>query len=54
VPANAKLHGRELADIVQNLGACVCFASSELATEIAARALSFWAVSKIVAQDGSS
>jgi long-chain acyl-CoA synthetase len=38
VPANAKLHGRELAYILQHSGARVCFASSELRGEIASHA----------------
>jgi long-chain acyl-CoA synthetase len=35
VPANAKLHGRELGYILEHSGARVCFASSELMDEIA-------------------
>jgi long-chain acyl-CoA synthetase len=35
VPANAKLHGRELGYILQHSGARVCFASEGLDTEIA-------------------
>src|SRR5256885_883136 len=35
VPANAKLHGRELGYIVQHSGARVCFASPGLDAEIA-------------------
>jgi long-chain acyl-CoA synthetase len=35
VPANAKLHGRELGYILEHSGARVCFASSELRDEIA-------------------
>src|SRR3974390_2615408 len=38
VPANAKLHGRELGYILQHSGARVCFASSELCDEIATHA----------------
>ncbi len=38
VPANAKLHGRELGYILDHSGARVCFASSELRDEIAAHA----------------
>jgi len=38
VPANAKLHGRELAYIVEHSGARVCLASEGLDTEIAAAA----------------
>jgi long-chain acyl-CoA synthetase len=38
VPANAKLHGRELGYILQHSGARVCFASDGLDTEIAAHA----------------
>src|ERR1700746_3724252 len=38
VPANAKLHGRELGYILEHSGARVCFASSELGDEIAAHA----------------
>ena len=38
VPANAKLHGRELAYILQHSGARVCFASSELGNDIATHA----------------
>jgi long-chain acyl-CoA synthetase len=38
VPANAKLHGRELGYILQHSGARVCFASSELGDEIATHA----------------
>ena len=38
VPANAKLHGRELGYILEHSGARVCFASSELEGEIAAHA----------------
>jgi long-chain acyl-CoA synthetase len=38
VPANAKLHGRELGYILQHSGARVCFASSELGNEIASHA----------------
>src|ERR1700746_2448018 len=38
VPANAKLHGRELGYILEHSGARVCFASSELADEIATHA----------------
>ena len=33
VPANAKLHGRELGYILQHSGARVCFASNELGDE---------------------
>ncbi len=36
VPANAKLHGRELGYILQHSGARVCFASSELVGSITA------------------
>src|ERR1700689_5255407 len=35
VPANAKLHGRELGNILQHSGARVCFASDGLDAEIA-------------------
>jgi long-chain acyl-CoA synthetase len=35
VPANAKLHGRELGYILEHSGARVCFASSELRDQIA-------------------
>jgi long-chain acyl-CoA synthetase len=38
VPANAKLHGRELAFIVEHSGASVCFASSGLYDAIASHA----------------
>jgi long-chain acyl-CoA synthetase len=38
VPANAKLHGRELAYILEHSGARACFVSSGLDTEIAAHA----------------
>jgi long-chain acyl-CoA synthetase len=38
VPANAKLHGRELGYILQHSGARVCFASSEVGDEIASHA----------------
>jgi long-chain acyl-CoA synthetase len=38
VPANAKLHGRELGYILEHSGARACFASSELAGVIAAHA----------------
>jgi len=38
VPANAKLHGREVGHILQHSGARVCFASSELRDEVAAHA----------------
>ncbi len=38
VPANAKLHGRELGYILEHSGARVCFASSELRDEIAIHA----------------
>jgi acyl-CoA synthetase (AMP-forming)/AMP-acid ligase II len=38
VPANAKLHGRELGYVLQHSGARVCFASSELGDEIATHA----------------
>src|SRR5689334_19813534 len=38
VPANAKLHGRELGYILEHSGARVCLASSELRDEIAAYA----------------
>ena len=38
VPANAKLHGREVGYILQHSGARVCFASSELRDEVAAHA----------------
>jgi long-chain acyl-CoA synthetase len=38
VPANAKLHGRELGYILEHSGARVCFASSELRDEIATHA----------------
>jgi len=38
VPANAKLHSRELAYILEHSGARVCFASSELGDEIAIHA----------------
>ncbi len=38
VPANAKLHGRELGYILQHSGARVCFASSELGNDIATHA----------------
>jgi long-chain acyl-CoA synthetase len=38
VPANAKLHGRELGYILDHSGARLCFASSELGDEIAAHA----------------
>src|SRR5262244_1192547 len=38
VPANAKLHGRELGYILEHSGARVCFASSELGDEIATHA----------------
>jgi long-chain acyl-CoA synthetase len=38
VPANAKLHGRELAYILEHSGARVCFASHGLDSEIAAHA----------------
>jgi long-chain acyl-CoA synthetase len=38
VPANAKLHGREVGYILQHSGARVCFASSELGDEVATHA----------------
>jgi long-chain acyl-CoA synthetase len=38
VPANAKLHGRELGYILQHSGSRVCFASNDLRDEIAAHA----------------
>jgi len=38
VPANAKLHGRELGYILEHSGARVCFASSELSGSIATHA----------------
>jgi long-chain acyl-CoA synthetase len=38
VPANAKLHGRELAYILEHSGARICFTSHGLDTEIAAHA----------------
>jgi long-chain acyl-CoA synthetase len=38
VPANAKLHGRELAFIIGHSGARVCFASPDLAEDIAPHA----------------
>src|SRR5262249_6501592 len=38
VPANAKLHGRELGYILEHSGARVCFASSEVGDEIATHA----------------
>src|ERR1700746_80158 len=38
VPANAKLHGRELGYILEHSGARVCFASRELGDEIAIHA----------------
>ena len=38
VPANAKLHGREIGYILEHSGARVCLASSELRDEIAAHA----------------
>src|SRR5687768_10363092 len=38
VPANAKLHGRELGYILEHSGARLCFASSGLDSEIAAHA----------------
>ena len=38
VPANAKLHGRELGYILQHSGARVCFASAGLDAEIASHA----------------
>jgi long-chain acyl-CoA synthetase len=38
VPANAKLHGAELAYILEHSGARVCFASSDLASTIEAHA----------------
>jgi long-chain acyl-CoA synthetase len=38
VPVNAKLHGAEMAYILEQSGASLCFASSDLATEIAAHA----------------
>src|SRR5215470_10689104 len=38
VPANAKLHGRELGYILEHSGARVCFASDELDAEIAPHA----------------
>ncbi len=38
VPANAKLHGRELGYILEHSAARVCFASSELGDEIATHA----------------
>ena len=36
VPANAKLHGAELAWIIENAGARICFASAGVDDEIAA------------------
>lgn len=38
VPANAKLHGRELSYILEHSGARICFASSEVAAELASHA----------------
>src|SRR6476659_3659932 len=38
VPANAKLHGRELAYIVEHSGARVCFATQGLDAELGAHA----------------
>ena len=38
VPANAKLHGRELAYILEHSGARICFASYGLDGEIAPHA----------------
>src|SRR5262252_1489951 len=38
VPANARLHGAELGYIIEESGARVCFASSEVEGEIAAHA----------------
>jgi long-chain acyl-CoA synthetase len=38
VPANVKLHARELAYILQHSGARVCFASSDLSDEVASHA----------------
>jgi long-chain acyl-CoA synthetase len=38
VPANAKLHGRELGYILQHSGARICFASSDLEADIAPHA----------------
>src|SRR5436305_9276099 len=38
VPANAKLHGRELGYILEHSGARVCFASSDLDAEVAPHA----------------
>lgn len=38
VPANAKLHGRELGYILEHSGARICFASAEIDAEIAAHA----------------
>jgi hypothetical protein len=40
VPANAKLHGSELGYILEHSEAKVCFASSGIDSEIAARAAS--------------
>jgi long-chain acyl-CoA synthetase len=50
VPANAKLHGAELAYILSHCGARVCFASPELETAIAAHAPS--SLTHLIAIDG--
>lgn len=52
VPANAKLHGAELAYILEHSGARVCFASSDLASAIEAHAPS--SLERIIVLGGSS
>ena len=52
VPANAKLHGVELAYILEHSGARVCFASSDLASAIEAHAPP--SLERIIIFDGSS
>ncbi len=52
MPANAKLHGAELAYILEHSGARVCFASSDLAPAIEAHAPS--SLERIIVLGGSS
>ena len=51
VPANAKLHGRELGYILEHSGARVCFASSEVGNEIATHAPA--TLERLIAIDGA-
>ena len=41
VPANAKLHARELAYIVENCGARLCLATADIAESLAKRDIAF-------------